>query len=504
MRVHAKEILAVMLFISVLFTAVPINTYAENTSLTVTWLTQNYDEVYDFYYGAARVKKGSKWGLIDKTGKQIAPVVYDVILGFEYDFKDGMALFMNKGKYGLINSKGKIIAPAVYDQIEPFSEGLARVSKGGKFGFINTIGKVVVPLKYDRANLGFKEGLSAVAVKVGNDRTGYKFGYIDKNGKEVIPLKYTFANDFSEGLAWVATGKSYNVKYGAINKYGKTIIPFKYIEVRDFSSGIARVDEGGNNDHYINKTGKVVISSGFDNGSDCKEGMVWTESLVGYGSWYTLRDNTGKKIPLDGPIYSASDFKDGLSRISKQGGYSTFIDKKGKEIYHAVSSISEFKDGYALVQDIVGDQAKYGMIDRTGKVVVPFMYDSIGDFSEGLAVARMGQKNGFIDKTGNLVLEIPYYSARAFKEGLAVVHEGMHDGVIDKTGKLIVPVTYQNINDFKEGNAIVTDDNFKKGVVDQRGEVVVPLDFNEIRDFNDGMAIAKKGDKWAIIKNSNR
>ena len=493
-----------MLLISVLFSATPINTYAENTSLPVTWLTQGYDQVYDFYYGAARVKKGDKWGLIDKTGKQVVPVIYDTIFGFEYDFKDGMTLVMNKGKYGLINSKGNIIVPVVYDDIVPFSEGLARVSKGGKIGFVNMSGKVVVPLKYDRASLGFKEGLSAVAVKVSNERTGYKFGYIDKNGKEVIPLKYTFVNDFSEGLAWVATGKNYNVKYGAINKYGKIIIPFKYIEVRDFSSGIARVDVGGNNDHYIDKTGKVVISSGFDSGSDCKEGMVWTESMAGYGSWHYLHNSTGKSIPLNGPIYSVSDFEDGLSRISKQGGISTYIDKKGKEIYHPVASISEFKEGFALVQEIVEDKAKYGMIDRTGKVVVPFMYDNIGDFSEGLAAVRMGQEIGFIDRAGNLVLQVPYYSAGSFREGLSVVHEGMHDGVIDKKGKLIVPVIYQSINDFKEGNAIVTDDNFKKGVVDKRGEVVVPLDFKEIRDFNDGMAIAKKGDKWAIIRSSIR
>ena len=410
MRGNIKGILSVMLLISILVTATPVISYAEHTSLPVTWLTQSYDEVYDFYYGAARVKKGNKWGLIDKTGKEIVSLSYDLILGFEYDFKDGMTLVINKGKYGLIDSKGKVIAPAVYDQIEPFSEGLARVSKGGKFGFINNSGKVVVPIKYDRANLGFKEGLSAVAVKVGNGRTGYKFGYVDKNGKEVIPLKYTFANDFNEGLAWVATGKSFDVKYGAINKYGKTIIPFKYIEVRSFSSGIARVDEGGDNDKYIDKTGKVVIPSGFDIGSDCKEGMVWTESLAGYGSWYYLHDSVGRSIHLDGPIYSASDFVDGLSRISKQGGYSTYIDKKGNEIYHAVSSISEFKDGFALVQEIVDGQAKYGMIDRTGKVVIPFMYDSINEFSEGLAAVRTGQEIGFIDRTGNLVLQVPYYS----------------------------------------------------------------------------------------------
>ena len=56
------------------------------------------------------------------------------------------------GKSGFVNRKGKMIIPLKYDVTWYFNEGLAlvgkEIDKELKFGFINKTGKVIIPLKY--------------------------------------------------------------------------------------------------------------------------------------------------------------------------------------------------------------------------------------------------------------------------------------------------------------------------------------------------------------------
>ena len=67
---------------------------------------------------------------------------------------------------------------------------------------------------------------------------------------------------------------------------------------------------------------------------------------------------------------------------------------------------------------------KWGFIDRSGKVVIPFKYDWALWFSEGLCAVQETNKYGFIDKTGKLVIPFIYDRTNLFNEGLAVVKKG--------------------------------------------------------------------------------
>jgi len=66
--------------------------------------------------------------------------------------------------------------------------------------------------------------------------------------------------------------------------------------------------------------------------------------------------------------------------------------------------------------------AKYGYIDKTGKVVIePQFFDEAWDFYEGLAMVKVGDKWGYIDKAGRMVVESKFDEAGIFSEGLAMV-----------------------------------------------------------------------------------
>ena len=87
-----------------------------------------------------------------------------------------------------------------------------------------------------------------------------------------------------------------------------------------------------------------------------------------------------------------------------------------------------------------GSNCKYGFIDSDANLVIPCLFDTIANFSEGLCLVRMGEKYGFVDSLGNIVIEPQYDFATSFKNGKAAVFakENKYESmIIDKQGNVI-------------------------------------------------------------------
>ena len=82
-------------------------------------------------------------------------------------------------------------------------------------------------------------------------------------------------------------------------------------------------------------------------------------------------------------------------------------------------------------------ELKYGFMDSTGKLVIPYTYTKALDFSGGLAAVRDNNgKWGFVNKKGNLVIPYKYdgVSYNGFQDGFALVVIGDKQGYVDKNG----------------------------------------------------------------------
>ena len=192
--------------------------------------------------------------------------------------------------------------------------------------------------------------------------------------------------------------------------------------------------------------------------------------------------------------------------INKYG----YIDKTGKEIIpFKYESALDFSEGLAAVQDI---NDKWGFIDKNGKVVIDFIYDIVSPFSEGLA--RMGNYNdngGFnyvlIDKNGKNVTGLSSYFTYFFgyfSEGLAYAYGNVGLwGFIDKSGKTVIDFKYNVAVSFSEGLAAVQNINDKWGFIDKDGNEVIPFIYYDVRSFSEGLAAVKDiNDKWGFIDKS--
>ena len=334
-------------------------------------------------------------GFIDRTGK----IVIEPQWGGANDFSEGRAVIaVNSPKYklGYIDETGKVVIETKFDYASDFHDGIALVGIGTfgmhgsgdhKFGFIDKNGKWLIEPKYKEA-YGFFEGLAAVM----NDEG--KWGFIDITGKVVIPFQFETGSSFSEGLASVFVKD----KYGYIDKTGKIIIKPQFTQANNFSEGLAVVKIGG------------VLSKPY--------GATITKKGEYYGKFVYI-DKTGKvTIQLPQNTEGAGNFSEGLAslEIKKKDGYlyNGYIDKSGKFVIEPTFGIAEnFSDGVARV---ITDNG-FGFIDKTGKLFFECKYPSecamVNDFENGLAWIQKGgedafknfqeAKYGYIDKTGKVI-----------------------------------------------------------------------------------------------------
>ena len=83
-------------------------------------------------------------------------------------------------------------------------------------------------------------------------------------------------------------------------------------------------------------------------------------------------------------------------------------------------SISYDSDGFARVEK----KGQVGLVDKNGKVVLPYIFESIGLFDGNVAVAKKNGVFGAINTTGKLVIPFKYSNIRREK-GFFIVTESI-------------------------------------------------------------------------------
>ncbi len=215
-----------------------------------------------------------EYGVLDKTGKLIAPYSERTI----YGFKEGLSACQDdKGQVGFIDKKGVWVVKPQFEYALEFSDGMAAVTMQSfqkpLYGFIDRTGKLVIKYGYPIV-VGFKEGIAKVDVFVlGSEDT--ESVIIDKTGKKLVSAGYPVIQTYSEGLAAVGD----RIKgYGFIDKTGKLVIPIEHKQANldnefEFSEGLCLTNKG-----YIDRTGKLVIS--FANYAGVKDGTPFKNGIA--------------------------------------------------------------------------------------------------------------------------------------------------------------------------------------------------------------------------------
>ena len=217
---------------------------------------------------------------------------------------------------------------------------------GEKWGYVDQGDKIVIPPQFDCAER-FADGVAIVKL---NER----FGYIKTDGSFVVRPKYFWARPFSEGFAWVLTRKPRfplgQGEYGGIALFAKATFIDK--SGREIRSPFYVAGFPGN---FFEGLALVVPGVGFG------------ESCTGAGYMNTKGEWVIKQLEFGG------DFSEGLAavhRSAKCGGAGKLL-------------------------------GKWGYIDRSGTLVIPYRYDHAGYFSNGHACVIQEEQWKIIDRNGN-------------------------------------------------------------------------------------------------------
>src|ERR1039458_2404111 len=91
----------------------------------------------------------------------------------------------------------------------------------------------------------------------------------------------------------------------------------------------------------------------------------------------------------------------------------------------------------------VEQNGKWGYIDTTGKVQIPFNLDAAGSFNESVVNVKYGGFWGYIDKKGTFILKPGFNEALPFHNGRAKIayydhrDQVLYKGYIRKDGSVI-------------------------------------------------------------------
>lgn len=470
-----------------------------------------YEAIYfdRFAEGLCPVKKNGKEGFIDIYGNEVIPCNWRWIWKFErglasvgVDYGDGYNILR-----GYIDRNGKVIVEPKYAWVELVKgadlirteelaclydfngnlkadniwsvrqicrNGRLLIDKNGNYGgeyFVDDRGNKL-PKNFFKAN-EYSGGYAYVELR--DEIKGAIKGYMDTEGNIKTLEGYEWLEDFKDdGFALVARDSQHK---GLVNTKFDEIIPCVYEDISSltprennkmFANGLVQVKR---NDEYalINQKNEIIIPFG----KYFRYKMKINGLLEAYTyNKYNIRNKEGNvtssgytKILIDTEGNPVSDFEyeyigtfnNGFASVNRDRNYG-IIDTKGQEV---IPTKYKFDDivGDVVIKEFtdlgvvrVSKDGKWGLLNSAGEMIVPYIYDKIEWYRDGVAVVKQNKKYGAIDTSGNLVVPVQFFIqdiiGRFNGNRLGIrkrTSNGIKAGYIDKDGNEIIPCIYDKV-----------------------------------------------------------
>ncbi|MEZ4849160.1 MAG: WG repeat-containing protein [Bacteroidia bacterium] len=307
------------------------------------------------------IKKGDKWGFINREGDIVVPPKYDYIYD-DYTYsrqKEGYFVFQDKGKMGVFQSGFGERVPAAYEKIKVFSNlkgaGYFEITENELVGVMDTLGQVILKPAYQE--------VAQLLPGVFKYRVDNLWGIWDQEGLFRLSMEYD--SIYSEiGQFVIARKEGFYYAWDRLGnqRYSQSPTPLGFL------------------------SNKVLVYQASDT------------------TLYGLADSLG--IPTTRPVF------DSIKTI-EEGFYQTYFGRKrglvndqGKIIldtlYYRI-----YIDPTRMVW-MRGDRNLWGIMSAEGDTIAPLMFNSYSDF-EG-PVARVMHRDGWvvINQFGDILTEDAY------------------------------------------------------------------------------------------------
>ncbi|MBO3700785.1 WG repeat-containing protein [Roseivirga sp. E12] len=333
--------------------------------------------------------------------------------------------------------------------------------RDGKYGLKNiTSGEIVIPPQYEA--IGWSDGSFKVINKLIGARQNEKWALINLDGGKVSLHLYAQLTPYQNNLFIVSKREANSIltRYGVINTKGKPVIEPTYVKLEPAGDLLIAAKRIGADDRFgvLNRNGKPIIPFEFSHIDQVDETRFSIRNNSGLSALYT---SNGKAI---------TDFQ--------------------------FESIEKLTDQLLLTKSF----NKKGILDRTGKLVVPSIYKNIQ--LSGERVRALPFKKWDLYQGGSFK-ESYYFDRMLMVNGERfAITSGQQTGVIDQEEDYLKYLKNLSIVTTINEITIVEDVDSKfQGAIDSSGKMILPANFDSVRVLNDVIvAQLKRIDKqdWTV------
>ena len=171
--------------------------------------------------------------------------------------------------------------------------------------------------------------------------------------------------------------------------------------------------------------------------------------------------------------------------------------------------LGEFHGDCAIFRAKESDGGNLGLIHRSGKIILPPEYVQMTwktpTLVEVIKNNGNGSKSGLFNHLGQQILEVKFESIGNFSRGIAIITSDQYlKGIINQEGKHLVPIKYSQIEQKENHPYLVlswknTDETNCAIYIDTLGKSVGIQVFEEANLFDMGVAVVKVKGKYGLV-----
>ena len=348
---------------------------------------ENFDENENLWYeqDVLKVMQNGKYGLINLNGKQILPCEYDnitVIQGIENSL-----IIEKNGQKGLCNDSGSVLIEPQYTEIknlgETYKDGYITVNSEGKYGVISATKQQILENKFDEIKQTYL-GSNYLVIEGGKEKL------VNSSGETLIENGFDdIKSNTTRGVIFVL-----NNLYGEMSTSGEILIEAKYQDLKQVKEGIYIAKQ---NDKYgiIDESIQEKLPFSYTGITYNDKANLFIAEDENFQTSIIDKDYNVKLIGILVDI--TTDYI--RMRINDEYKYYNLNCEE-------ISSTEALKDNTLFLKK---ENDKYGYVDKSGNVVVDYVYDDATEQNEyGFVAVKQNGLWGSLDKEGKIVIEPKY------------------------------------------------------------------------------------------------
>lgn len=403
-----------------------------------------------------------------------------------------------------------------YPYIGIMKNNYITVSNGKTYSYLNTTtNKLITDLKYPitdslkinevpyLSNLYFQDGLAPIT-----NNLNY-FGLIDTKGNTIIEPQYSTIEVINRDLILVHL----NGTYYFINQKNEKKLnqEFQYIEIIDKEQNIF-IAKNEENYGVINEKGDTLLDFQYDNiiviNNKKNTNYLIFASNNQTKETYILKNNTLTKLEKCDNLLTELYSDDFIYYTDTTGKYYIYNIKEDQLITlknHYIA-LGPYNNGLALA---VNKEIKVGFIDENEQVIIPYQYnlELSSNFDEyGYAVVGENNYVGVIDTTGKEIIPTSYFSINTLtKENFLVTDEKEKTYIINQNNENITNDRYDNISIIENSPWLLTtkkDANNQEqyGIIDYNGKEIIEPKYLSVKAYDNYFQLQETKNKYIIKK----